>query len=214
MTITEPDQDKQSVMESMMESKPSLIRSNRAAIIKRHLVSAKVPPRFMTALLSDFSFDTSGLAWQSLFLTGSRGVGKTHLIAALIRQQISDQLDNTCPDGELNSAMQFASIPEVLLEIRRSFDVKEVSESDLINHYTNIGWLYLDDLGVEKPSEWVLQTLYLIIDRRYRNLKQTIISSNYNLQEISDRLDDRISSRIAGMCKVCRLSGLDRRLSK
>jgi integrase len=56
--------------------------------------------------------------------------------------------------------------------------------------------LYLDDLGTEKPTDWALQTLYLIIDRRYPEMMQTIISSNLNLDELSSRLGDRIASRI------------------
>ena len=40
------------------------------------------------------------------------------------------------------------------------------------------------------------------------------ISSNLTLDQIAARLDDRVASRIAGMCEVIRLQGKDRRLRK
>ena len=70
----------------------------------------------------------------------------------------------------------------------------------------------LDDLGVDKTSEGSLQTLYTIIDRKYREEKQTLITSNLTLDEIAEEVGDRIASRIAGMCKVVEIKGKDRRL--
>ena len=67
-------------------------------------------------------------------------------------------------------------------------------------------------LGTEKYSEWVEETLYLLIDRRYSNMRKTFISSNLNLDGVAQHLNDRISSRIAGMCEVLKMEGKDRRL--
>jgi len=47
----------------------------------------------------------------------------------------------------------------------------------------------------EKTTEWALQTLFVIIDRRYRNMVKTIITSNLSLNEISEKIGDRIASR-------------------
>jgi DNA replication protein DnaC len=70
----------------------------------------------------------------------------------------------------------------------------------------------MDDLGVEKTSEWSMQTLYTITDWRYRELRQTLVTSNLTLDEIAGKVGDRIASRIAGMCKVVELKGKDRRI--
>jgi DNA replication protein DnaC len=40
----------------------------------------------------------------------------------------------------------------------------------------------------------------------------TIITSNLTLEEVSEKVGDRIASRIAGMCKVIELKGIDRRV--
>jgi hypothetical protein len=94
------------------------------------------------------------------------------------------------------------------------------TETEIIEEITgDSGWsnykefpLILDDIGTEKPSEWAQQNIFLIIDRRYETLRQTIFTSNLSLDELSERLGDRITSRIAEMCKVIELKGKDRRI--
>jgi len=73
--------------------------------------------------------------------------------------------------------------------------------------------LFLDDLGAEKMTDFVRQSLYAIINYREQHELPTIITSNYNLSNISGKIDDRIASRIAGMCEVIEIKGNDRRLS-
>jgi DNA replication protein DnaC len=69
----------------------------------------------------------------------------------------------------------------------------------------------MDDLGTEKPSDWVIQTLYVIINSRYEEDKQTVITSNYSLEEIRKNLNDKIASRIIAMTEVIEIKGIDRR---
>ena len=106
----------------------------------------------------------------------------------------------------------FISVPELLLEIRDTFQSNEISEKAVIDKYSWVDVLILDDLGVEKTSDWVLQTLYTIMDRRYREELRTIITSNLDIEEIREKFDDRIASRIVGMCRICTLKGKDRRV--
>ena len=60
--------------------------------------------------------------------------------------------------------------------------------------------LILDDLGAEKVTEYVRQSLYTLINKRYLDNLPTFFTSNLSLDEIAARLDDRISSRIFEMC--------------
>lgn len=173
--------------------------------------------RYSKANINDFPVTYRDIykKTNSLFLHGSRGVGKTYLMAAILREIIlktPPAKQNNKLYRKFNKMLLFISVPELLMEIRACYNKKDINEEELISKYSDIDILFLDDLGAEKPTEWALQTLYLIIDRRYRNIKRTIISSNYNLNQISKRLDDRISSRIAGMCKVIKIQGKDRRI--
>ena len=82
----------------------------------------------------------------------------------------------------------------------------------MLKDYFNTPLLILDDLGAEKTTDWALQSLYIIINKRLSEELQTIITSNLSLDELRDKIGDRIASRIAGMCKIVKLTGRDRRL--
>jgi DNA replication protein DnaC len=168
---------------------------------------------------------------KSLFICGSVGSGKTIYAAALLMEAIkqdhkiaSDTLDGYIP--RLATRM-FITAPELLMKIRSTFNKPksfqdtegitwledEMTEKDIIDQYGNMEMLVLDDLGAEKQSEWALQTLYLIINKRYENLKPTIITSNMSLDELGDALgNDRIPSRIYAMCEQLNFGNKDLRV--
>lgn len=184
-----------------------------------------VPLRYIEAKKGDidaFTWDKT-LPYRSgekegLFIHGKAGTGKTHVAVALIQarllkvkanHEIHESADVDKPD------MVFISMVDLLLEIKACFrEGAEVSEEAVIDKYTNIPYLTIDDLGAEKTTDWVLQTLHTIIDRRYRNMQKTVITSNLTLEEIASKIGDRIASRIVGMCRVIELKGKDRRLGK
>jgi DNA replication protein DnaC len=152
---------------------------------------------------------------KGLYICGDRGTGKTHMAVALMREHLNNitVLDR---GGELRINIRnvpvFVSVPELLLEIRSSYSDGKSSEKLIIDKYTDRDFMVMDDLGIEKTTEWAMQILYIIIDRRYREDRRTVFTSNLTLDEIADKLDDRIASRIAGMCVVVPFKGKDRRV--
>lgn len=167
------------------------------------LTQIGLPRRFLNATVKRLE----PLA-DSLYITGVRGTGKTHLAAAILRERVLDRRPHV-------SDIAWISVPDLLLKIRATFrDRSEQSESGIIEEYSDCKLLVLDDMGVEKTSEWSLQTLYTIIDRRYREERQTIITSNLSLDELAEKLDDRIASRLSELCRVVVLTGPDRRIQK
>lgn len=172
------------------------------------LGDAGLPARYREARLADFPARYRNLQ-GGLYLTGPAGTGKTRLAAAILRQVLVEE------DTGGVFGPQFIEVPELLLDIRGTFrDGSERTEEGLLAEYANSDLLILDDLGAEKPTEWVTQTLYLLINRRYGSEKRTIITSNLGLSELGNRLGDRIVSRVAGMCQVVELTGKDRRLHR
>ena len=58
----------------------------------------------------------------------------------------------------------------------------------------------------------MVETLHRIVDKRYREVLPTIVTSNSSLDELADRVGDRIPSRLAETCDIIKLEGGDRRL--
>lgn len=95
--------------------------------------------------------------------------------------------------------------------------MRDPREEELeIMRLASVPVLVVDDLGVQKDSEHALTVLYEIFDRRDMDLRHgLIITSNLSMKDMAAKMgDDRIPSRIAGMCDVIELKGKDRRISK
>ena len=89
--------------------------------------------------------------------------------------------------------------------IRHTFDKENTNkqnEGDFIERFSGYDFLILDDMGAEKVSEYSIQILYLLVDKRDSFLKPTMICSNLSIAGLEDTLSPRITSRIVGMGKV------------
>lgn len=149
---------------------------------------------------------------RSLYITGDCGVGKTYTAVSIMRGFAKNLScgNFVTPFGNLPI---FVNVPELLMKIRTCFNSdSKTTEEAMLWKYFDTKLLVLDDLGAEKTSEWALQSLYVIINKRGSEKRQTIITSNLTLNEINDKLSDRIASRIRGMCNIVVMKGKDRRL--
>jgi len=152
-----------------------------------------------------------------LILLGSIGVGKTHLAVAAMRQLI---LGKGIP-------CLFCDYRELLKQIQNSYNSSsEVTELQVLAPVFETEVLVLDELGAVKPSEWVWDTVSLILNSRYNNSRTTIITTNL-LDEpaggaagtrpgsravtLGDRIGERMRSRLHEMCRVIRVDGEDYR---
>lgn len=142
-------------------------------------------------------------------LYGNTGCGKTHLAVSIMRNIFINELKNII-NSDINPNrynypkwQTFKPVPDLLLEIRGAFkDGADESEQQIIEKYSKVPLLVLDDLGSEKTSEYSITTLYIIIDRRDRELMPTIITTNLNPKEIEEKLGARIASRLSGMKNI------------
>ena len=182
------------------------------------LFARGISGRFTDASLDQFPGSMKKLheGPKGIFLSGPCGTGKTHFMAAVMRKLTLDLLAEGKERLKVpysNVFPLFVSVPDFLSMVRASFtDRTKENEAALIDRFSNCSTLFLDDIGAEKVTDWSLSIIFLIVDRRYRDMRKTFFSSNLTIGELSRALDDRIASRISEMCRPINLTGADRRL--
>lgn len=134
-----------------------------------------------------------------LIFNGTCGTGKTHLAAAIANHLINNGIP-----------VVFGTTITLLSKLKESYDhATKESESKIIDLYSTVDLLILDDLGKERPGEWTLEKLYLIINSRYENNLPIVVTTNYTIDELADRLTtnsnfdagEAITSRLWEMCR-------------
>ncbi len=139
-----------------------------------------------------------------LWLQGTTGTGKTTLAMLVSKAAL---------DAGRTAAIY--SLPQLLARIRRTFDGEAGEDSyfTFFNRLISVDLLHLDDLGAENRTEWVLEQLYSIIDRRYSDQRSIVVTTNLEEPELYEQLGERIVSRLTEICgDPLVLRGADRRV--
>lgn len=171
--------------------------------------SAKIPKIFNAAravnfIITDKNEFTAKTAIKSitnndgLYIYGECGTGKTMLASIIANER-----------AELFKPSMFISAVDIFQELNPySSDSKTAAYRKSV--IKNTPCLIIDDLGAEKPSDWTKQTMFELIDFRYREKLQTIITSNFNINELASRLSEyegkRIIRRIKVICNLVELN--------
>ena len=172
---------------------------------------ALIPKRYRVASLNDFNTkDVINLRNSlknndSVFLTGTQGIGKTHLAAALANSLLFYFAIDKGFD------VMWRRSTDLLLELQETFN-GQGDTSGVINRFKRVGLLVIDDFGAEKISEWSMSAIYSILAERIDELRPTIVTSNLDLDHI-DNFEPRIASRLAEFSTIV-LPKVDRRVLK
>jgi DNA replication protein DnaC len=177
-------------------------------------------PSLQMALIKAQGFaDRYPMVDRGLFFLGNPGVGKTHLTVAILKQLM---LQKGVP-------CLFCSYQELLHQIRDSYNPVSLStESEVVRPVLETEVVAIDDLGAERISDWVEDTVTYILNYRYAQKKITLLTSN--LPEIADevkarspsgrhpagdtltqRIGIRVRSRLHEMCELIQISANDHR---
>jgi len=146
---------------------------------------------------------------KGLCLIGPHGIGKTHLAVAALRAALTRGNQGT-----------FYEVSDLLRLIRSTYNpVTKTAEMDILQPLVTAQLLVLDDVGKEKTSEWVEETMTFIVNARYNHRLITIFTSNYDdnpdieaLDSLRVRVGSRMYSRMHEMCEFIDYGGADYRL--
>jgi DNA replication protein DnaC len=197
----------------------------RAGLTDKLLQEARLPPRYRHCDLDNFRDNNDSLSAavrrarafaerfpvvdRGLFFVGKPGVGKTHLAVAVLKEAVR----------RTNARAIFYDIRDLLKEIRSTYNpVVHTTEAEVIRPVMEAELLVLDDIGAEKTSEWVEETINLIVNTRYNEKRATIFTSNYTLLDdpldpdsLAVRVGFRMWSRLHEMCDFVDMRGVDYR---
>ena len=197
----------------------------RDRIVHDRLGDANIPKRYLHCTFDNFTAYNESLEQavakarhvadsfpvsRGLLFEGQPGVGKTHLAVAVLKQVIE-----TAGVRGL-----FYDTRDLLRVIRSTYDASiRTTELEVLRPVMTADLLVLDDLGAEKTSEWVEETMNLIVNTRYNERRLTVFTSNYQdfPEELAEpnslifRIGHRMRSRLHEMCEFLQLDGADYR---
>jgi DNA replication protein DnaC len=168
----------------------------------RHVVQAA------SAFADDL--DENLAAGRGLWLMGDTGTGKTTLGMLIAKLALA---------AGKTVAVYFT--PKLLTQIRQTYQATDFEDAyeAFFKRLTSVDLLYIDDLGSERHTDWVVEQLYALVNERYENQRSMLVTSNARsdvgagLQELEEQIGPRTVSRLIEICgDPLPLFGPDRRV--
>lgn len=138
---------------------------------------------------------------RGLYFCGGVGTGKTHLAVAVMNELIRRK----------RVPSLFVTVPELLDNLRETYNKPGRNLDEWMDAVQNADFLVLDDLGSERPTEWVRERIFVMVNYRYREALPTVFTSNIGPKDLAQQLGERTASRIIAMCEWIALEGEDYR---
>ncbi|MFW6130525.1 MAG: DnaA ATPase domain-containing protein [Atribacterota bacterium] len=137
----------------------------------------------------------------------NKGNGKTSWACILMNEYFKQ----IALKNNLECRGLFISVPVFLQDLRDDFEKEEKQMNIIKRQLREVDIVIWDDIGTEKPTDWVRETLYSFINYRISNDLSQIYTTNVAPGMLQKNLGERIISRINGQCLTLELRGADKR---
>jgi DNA replication protein DnaC len=168
--------------------------------------------RHVVQATRDFTenLDKNLAAGRGLWLMGNTGTGKTTLGMLVAKAALA-----------AGKTVGVYFTPKLLTRIRQTYQEAESENAydAFFKRVTSVDLLYIDDLGSERHTDWVVEQLYALINERYENERSMLVTSNAETdvdqgqRQLTDQIGPRTVSRLIEICgDPLPLFGPDRRV--
>lgn len=148
---------------------------------------------------------------QGLLLQGHCGVGKTHLAVGILHSLIDRNME----------AGLFCDLTALFTKIQSTWNPHSSDTTlDILTPILQSPYLVLDELGGVRTTQWSQDLLMQVVNARYTANLLTIITTNYldteagSAEILTDRVGERIRSRLKQMARPVQILGTDYRSSR
>ena len=196
----------------------------RVGVAEQMLARARIPARYARCDFSTFvTYDNEKLQRafrkagefaatfpavdKGLLFIGPSGIGKTHIAVSVLREVVLKGIRGVYYDTR-----------SLLSTLRSTYNpVTRASEAEVLDEVMGAELLVLDDLGAERLTDWVEETMHLVVNTRYNERRPTLFTTNYEdvseqeMDSLCVRVGYRLLSRLREMCEFLEYDGPDYR---
>jgi len=175
---------------------------------RRMLEDAAIPARFIGRSFDNFVADTDGKRHaltvtrdfaesfadyarkgSGLILSGLPGTGKSHLAGAILQ-------------ALLPRDVRYMTCLDLIRSIRETWRKdSEKTEGQVLRHLERLDLLAIDEVGVQYGTDGEQTVLFEVLDRRYREVRPTILLTNQDKAGFKGYVGERTFARLAETCR-------------
>lgn len=137
---------------------------------------------------------------SNLLFFGSPGTGKTFLSSCIAKELL-----------DAGHLVVYRTADGLIQNLK---EVKFHDNVELLDLLLNCDLLIIDDLGTELTTEFSKVELFNFLNAKLLRKKKMIISTNLTLENLKNKYDERIYSRLVGDFNIYKFLGEDLRIKK
>ena len=142
---------------------------------------------------------------KSVWISGPTGIGKTHLLnSVMLNIAWCYYYENS---ERLNGQIKFWNYSDLCLTMR-----EKPNDFQLLHRLRSPRFMFIDDVGVSKSSDFIQEKFYSILNYRCENELPTFVTTNLNRKELQTEFTERLTSRIMESGYWLEIAGDDYRM--